>query len=255
VFTIVFVVAVVGGLAWLMLRPRELVYEGKSVSYLLMQYEWSPHGQEIKPAQDALHKIGTNAIPLYLKWVESKDALLKDKIILLARKQSLIPIRWFTTGEYRFLGRLGFEVLGSDAAPAVPALIKLLNESSDPNIQGEAALSLGRIGPAAQDAVPALIAVLRCFDSDDSYCAVAALGNIHSKPELAVPALIRHLEKSGLRPVDLRRTIESIGNFGTNAQAAIPALEQLAKDPDNDIRSWASDVLKQIKPEAVESSK
>ena len=59
----------------------------------------------------------------------------------------------------------GVEVLGrmgSAAEPAVPDLVRLLDDA-DPEVRKAAARTLGRIGPTAEAAVPALMRAL--FDS------------------------------------------------------------------------------------------
>jgi hypothetical protein len=62
----VLLVAVVGGLAWQVTRPREPVYQGKPLSYWL-----------VRPARDpnfnALRALGTNAIPTLLQMLRAKD--------------------------------------------------------------------------------------------------------------------------------------------------------------------------------------
>jgi len=56
-------------------------------------------------------------------------------------------------------GALGLGKLGPAAAPAVPALIDALR-SPDQLVKQNAALALGDVGPAARAAVPALTAAL-----------------------------------------------------------------------------------------------
>jgi HEAT repeat protein len=46
--------------------------------------------------------------------------------------------------------------MGADAKDAVPQLVRLLDDP-DPAVRKAAARTLGRIGPAAQEAVPALM--------------------------------------------------------------------------------------------------
>lgn len=59
--------AVFGGIAWLTLRPSEPMYEGKTLSVWLEEYvHSSPNSELSNNAKDALHHIGTNAIPTLL---------------------------------------------------------------------------------------------------------------------------------------------------------------------------------------------
>src|SRR5271169_4693857 len=74
-------VAVFGAIAWLVSRPREreLVYQGNSLSVWLDLYcrpEFSPQNQDAdallrRQAAVALREFGTNAIPYYLKLLDT----------------------------------------------------------------------------------------------------------------------------------------------------------------------------------------
>jgi hypothetical protein len=78
--------------------------------------------------------------------------------------------------------------IGPAAAEAVPALIEALRDSADDVRQG-AASALGKIGPAAAAAVPALIEALRDSNNDVRLEAVRALGEIGPCAPEAVAAL------------------------------------------------------------------
>jgi HEAT repeat protein len=244
-------VILLGGFAWWLLHPREPSYHGKSLSAWLVQYTESDGGASEVQAEEAIRVIGTNGLPILLKWIGSKDSVLRAKAIALSRKQTLVRIPCYTDEERRIIARVGFGVLGSTAAPAVPALIDLLNNDGDSDVQGEVVMALGRIGPAAQDAVPAII---KCLNGTNRFAALFApnvLATIHKKPELVIPALIQHLEESKHKPLDVRRTIEAIGNFGTNAKSAVPDLTAMLNDQDLRTREAATNALKQIDPEAA----
>src|SRR5262245_51328408 len=60
----------------------------------------------------------------------------------------------------------------------------------EPRQRRQAAYALGRIGPPAQDAVPALIAALRDGDSEVRWQVTQALGRIGPAARAAVPALL-----------------------------------------------------------------
>ena len=80
--------------------------------------------------------------------------------------------------------------IGPAAAEAVPALIKVLGDA-ERVVRGRAAEALGKIGPAAAEAVPALIKVLG--DAECRPDAAEALGKIGPAAAEAVPALIKAL--------------------------------------------------------------
>ena len=122
-------------------------------------------------AEEAIRMIGTNGIPLLLKWIGSKDSVLRRKAVALSRKQTLVRIPFYTDDEKRIIARVGFGALGSTAAPAVPALIALLKNDRDSDIQGEVVMALGKIGPSAQDAVPDII---KCMNGTNHFAALFA---------------------------------------------------------------------------------
>lgn len=142
----------------------------------------------------------------------------------------------------------GLGVFGADAAPAVPGLIAMLDaerfgDGSFPIWQHHdaAARTLGRIGPAAGDAVPVLIR--RCRGQARE-CFIFALGRMGSAAKDAVPVIAAALE-AGPREVALN----ALGNIGQDAASAIPAITKRIDDP----QSWkpALQALTKIGPAAV----
>jgi HEAT repeat protein len=68
-------------------------------------------------------------------------------------------------------------------------------KDTDWRIRANAARGLGEIGPAAKDAVPALIEALN--DNDVSLIVVWALGEIRPAARTAAPAIIQWMERPG----------------------------------------------------------
>ena len=142
---------------------REPTYQEKPLSFWVSQQQrsWlrsdSPSRLE---ADRAIRSIGTNALPFLLKWTSAKDAPLKKKLMALAKKQSLIKVRFHCAEEYHVKADAGFAALGALAKSAVSALIELLNQS-DTMVRVAAEYDLMWIGPEAQDAVPVLV---RCLN-------------------------------------------------------------------------------------------
>jgi HEAT repeat protein len=106
---------------------------------------------------------------------------------------------------------------GPDAAPAAPVLSAIVADPLFAWDKSDAIVTLGKIGPAAKDAVPQLIKILDEKDSD--------------LPRLAAVAL---------------------GRIGPAAKAAAARLLKLSiSDPDEDIREAARTALQRIAPEAA----
>ena len=132
--------------------------------------------------------------------------------------------------------------LGPDAAAAVPALVDALDRSD--MLAQEAAKALGRMGGAARPAVSALASALT---RDDVYLrreAAKALVKLGPDAEEAVPVLVEALR-------DKDRTVRAesckvLGRIGPAARSAVPALKALLRDPDDLVRVQADEALRRI---------
>jgi len=122
---------------------------------------------------------------------------------------------------------------GPVAEPAVPDLVKLLQTDDDGDVRLQATLALFNIGPGAKAAVPVLVQKLRSEKDDGVRVNTAvALGTIRASPETVIPALVETFLKD--THSDARNcAMRSIGQFGPEAQRALPLLQEAAKDPKN----------------------
>lgn len=203
ILCVVVFIAGLGALSWFCMVPREPVYDGKPLSawldewdrYILAWDQKSPDRPKHDRALAAIQQIGTNAIPSLLSMAARKDPTWKKRLIALAKKQSLIRLKFRPPGEYHSKAANGFGALGAAAQPAVPVLIGLLRDE-EPEVRASAAFCLHRFGPSASNAVPALVEALN--KEGNGYGpvlinAMLALQKIHSDPELVVPVLREYL--------------------------------------------------------------
>lgn len=132
--------------------------------------------------------------------------------------------------------------LGPAAQEAVePLLVALSHE--DPYLRGAAAVALGHIGEAA---VPALIRALGSGNSELRWSATIALGRVGAPAGKALPELIQLLADPS---EDVRQvTAMTLGGLGVRAQTAAPALTQCLSDRDEAVRRGAVWALTQIAP-------
>jgi HEAT repeat protein len=229
ILLVVLLVAALGSLIWLMLRSNEPVYQAKSLSVWLEQYSTNRWPLD-KQAEAAIRHIGTNAVPILLKRLSTREDSLKMKLLARVPKQWLVRLHLRSVDEYRLqvdnyrtLGANGFMALGVDARPAVPALIALLNDK-DLRVRYLAVFALRCLGPVASDALPSMI---NCLDDPDFAVrddAVTGLGTIHQEPERVVPILINFIEKNRADKILCQDAIGSLGMFGEQAKPAIPIL-------------------------------
>ncbi len=264
------------GVSVAVFRPSkpQLIARGKPVSeWALALAGPAPTG----PAQEVIRSLGPEAVPDLVRLLQTKDSLFAEPLRALVPKlpnrieprfQRLFRIN--ETVRRRHTAAMALGLMGTNAAPAIPALLEALRDPSisvsatagmdlarigpatlpglvtaldDPSASTRRAAMIGlaQLGPAAGDAVPRLIALLQ--QPTDRAHALATLQAI-GKP--AVAALLDLLQRTS----DERHAevIEILGKIGVPARSAIPALIHLAKDRSSVIRFQAITSLGNICP-------
>lgn len=273
-------VIVLAGGVWLILNRStpQPVYKGKSLTQWVERHEIRAHGIPQRPslavqkiAENAIRAIGTNAIPMLLEWAGDHDSAFKIKFRQFTQwtgSKRLAGLRLNVPPyEYQLRAIDAFSVLRTDAKPAVPALIHLLQDR-DMCVQITAMDCIFAIGPSATtEAVPALVNCVTDTNNMVRYFAVQRLGEIHAPPELTVPALISYLD--GLKqyhptkhaaifgylaqdlPLEQMtgQALIVLSKYGPEAKAAVPALLPLLKDKNVHIRTMAFATLRAIDPD------
>jgi HEAT repeat len=248
----ILVVVVAGVIAWQVLGDGEPVYQGRPLSVWLVQYgtnHWSEghwsvgrKGELEAQAENAIRQIGTNAIPLCLRIIATRDSALLKLV-------SLFPERWLppfyrpSPPDYQFQGAYGLIALGADAKPAVPALIAMLNDDHG-EVRLATVFALDELGSLAADALPYMV---KCLKPDEFH-------SIHMEPERAIPVLVRLLDESQNEPHSERirgNAISGLRQFRALAKPAVPSLLRLLNDANEDIRWQATNALLDIDPEAA----
>jgi HEAT repeat protein len=139
-------------------------------------------------------------------------------------------------------------LMGLKALPAVPSLVRVLEDKNEAKRDGggpaeRAARALGRIGPAARDAIPALLKAMRT-EHYVRISAAKALVSMGTAAKPAVPDLIPLLESRETRPWAGR----ILGAIGPDARAAVPALVEALKDRDSFVAADVGSALLRIDP-------
>jgi HEAT repeat protein len=101
----------------------------------------------------------------------------------------------------RVLLALAFKAMGATGAPAIPQLLRAMDDPSE-NVRVSAAGALGAMGPAARSAVPALTAKLQVTGEAGSVLrsAATALGDIGPDAASAIPALEQAFKSGAVGP-------------------------------------------------------
>ncbi len=161
-------------------REREPTYHGKTLSQWLAGGEDVAFGLLANPnrpdTREAVLQIGTNALPSLLEWIRYNPPAWRQK--LDSRLGGVWPwyAHWVMQAEgRRDLAVDGFWVLGSRAAPAVPALARLLRNPDHKTLHEPALNALRLIG---KDSLPILFPVLVDPNQGERYKIADAIAGI-----------------------------------------------------------------------------
>jgi HEAT repeat protein len=152
--------------------------------------------------------------------------------------------------ESRLAALDALEVMGPTAAPALPALIRVLG---DPNqfIRWQAVRTLGRIGYTENPTVvPALARLLGDPDLDVRLASCVALAEYGPAARAAIPALIQAIR--GPTDTELKvAAMSTLQRIGPDSISAIPVLIETLENPDARARQKAAEVLARFGPAAT----
>jgi HEAT repeat protein len=137
--------------------------------------------------------------------------------------------------------------MGAAAGEAVPALAARVD---DPDIDVVVSAALARIGPGAPAAVPALVAALKEKDAGRRWRAARTLGRIGPGAGEAVPALVAALRdpNEGVR----RHAARALGRIAPATGPAPAALQRATGDPDRAVRREAEKALEGLQARAAD---
>jgi HEAT repeat protein len=127
--------------------------------------------------------------------------------------------------------------IGPEAAPAVPALVRILRQGPDDH--REAVLqALCSIGEPARIAAPAVLEALERGSTDVRAQAAAAVAGLCLGPEEALPSLLSALES----PDDLVRAAaaRALCVMGDDGISALPFIAEHLADPSPVVQVWAA---------------
>jgi hypothetical protein len=213
-------------------REKEPEYKGKKLSEWLKQYYQNSgiptakmDAQKFLEAQEAIRQIGTNGVPLLVKWIKYERPGWRGKLL------SAMSGRRFLSGpaatrlvkgsrEQRvWNAKMAFALLGEKGDSAVPELTRLANDPNAHDTSRAALLCLRYIGRAA---IPSLSGVIT---------------------NAALPA--------NFRGEAILLFTRGTGDRTEGELLAVPALKCVLTDPDINVRERATNVLDWLAPEAL----
>jgi len=247
ILSVISVSTVLGGLAYVALRPHEPMHQGKSVTFWIRSLTNNPPATE--EGKDALKRIGLPALPYLVAAFERKNTAwsrIESKLRQIAPSATAKllpePFPWEairttvadTIGSIgqgqRFSDGMGDGPTTRQLQRAVRALARGLTDANA-SVRVFSAQALAFIGPNARDAVPELVKLLDQGDSHEKIMVCQAFGTIGPCPSgfQAVEALLRALTASD-RNLNISATY-ALGGMGRQAAPAVPVLvARLAND-------------------------
>jgi HEAT repeat protein len=235
VLGVLVMVALIGG-GWLFFghngEPR---YEGRLVSYWFREFCYANTDQryhdDYEPeAEEALRKIGTNALPYLLKQAfdTNEDSSLRTNLNEMFKE---FPETWHMP---RFVRRQDFRnkapgaiaIVNPPASVILPLMLNELAQTGTPNHSAAIGILFG-VTNSVEILVPYFIKALHDSNLNDKILALYALGKIGPRAAAAVPDLIELLQKEGDMNT-IRLIVPGVlADIGSNSATATPILKEM----------------------------
>lgn len=254
--------AVAAGTWWFFNRAtEEPKYEGHPLSYWAQQFKPDRTAGKYLPfrlsdkSASAVRTIGTNSLPVLLKWMVRPEKGLEGNILTWGNdprlpafaRRALAPV--YPKSYRPDLAVLTFRVLGSDAKDAVPSLVQMLQS---PNNSRWAVMALSAVGSegatALEEAFPTIgDGILRANIINQ-----LEHGTTPTVEKSYALFLGEYLIKDPHAAVRMS-IARTLGVFTNSATTAVPALSQALRDKDGGVRMVACSSLEKFGPAASSS--
>jgi HEAT repeat protein len=253
--TVGFLTVLAFGALVALIRLDEPRYNGRTLTGWLQQYSDAAmdETQRLAEARSAVLAIGApKALPRILKLATTQDDPVSTWTTTKTEEFRIRFFHWRSAEDSQLMGFAGFEILGTNAASAVPELARLLDDKKQAftavrclvNIEKPAEMALcqcltnqnpdvRRLGIAglasATEDVEVYLArikdLLKDPDTSVRFAAVQAISEQENAPELAVPLLIVSSQDSDNAVAS--QAVAALGSLGTNAASAFSTLTDL----------------------------
>ncbi len=184
----------------------------------------------------AVRKMGTNAIPSLLAWIEYDPAPPNINRLLLS------GTTYYAT-DRAYLAVVGFRFLGAEARSACLALGRL---ASDPRRQEVAERALDALANIGGDAVPQLVSILMNTNAPWRFKAAKVAGSFGTNSLAALPALLRCVKD----PDEMVATFAAVAltELPARPEVVLPTLTNVLNDPRPSVRGGFVSVLSEHSP-------
>ena len=267
--------------AWIAARlwsPAEPIYEGKPVSAWLKEME-SWNGDTNEAVFVAFSRMDTNVIPFLVGKIRAPRSEFQRLVHKANRAQGVVQIPEGDMGS-GLAAAYGLYAMGKNATPAAPVLTDMLFRTNALDVASASRSALALAGMTEgihalivastnenrftrEWAVSALGFARSDFDDvlpalfdrlNDGYRSVkggaaAALGQLHQKPRMVVPALMKAFDQADTHTQ--LAIIVSLAKFGPDAKESVPMLLEALKRADPTLEDSLRFALKEIDPKAA----
>ena len=253
--------------ALLLARQTEPTYEGKTLAQWTKKLppQWEMPGTPISDQQAvaAICALCTNRLPALVQDIAYDDRPRAARVLTTPQWVPMSIRYW----RFIFLppakavrvdtAMAALRALGSNAAPAIPALTNLVR-GTNPIIAFRAAMILPYLGPdalallvqlAQEPGFPARQQAARISGLTGVATAIGYMRYMGTNAEAAVPALIE-LSRNNNKDV-AEAAARALGDLAMGAETAVPALANLLTNSNSQTRYAAANALQQFGSNAV----
>jgi hypothetical protein len=245
-FTIVFGVAFVM-IVFFARTSEEPMHRGKPLSHWVAK-AYPPGGTEQALAELAIKAIGTNSIPLLIRYVNATNAKWKKKVHEIAGNYFAIKYDYTHAEEFHARALQAFQILGKEGRSAIPPLIESFDNRAD-NME-IVAWALTGIG---EESIGPVCAALRSKSTRRRNGAVRALGHlVQSKKTGTGSEQVMEKLADILNSNDSEWKAEALyalGSFQDRAKSLLPTFTRLASETDYRVSDAAIRAILSVGPD------
>jgi hypothetical protein len=222
------------GIYMVFIRGSEPTYKGKRLSYWFgwrvgpMSWGTAVATHSNPKKEEVVRALGTNALPTALRWLQTKPSRLPYQLNPLLDRQPFVKYR-FHVGDRAYDGVRVFQILGPEARPAMPELIRLFGRKETCHY---AAQCLVTIGP---DGIALVCAGLTDRDQSVVKSCLEGLWYAGSNGVVAVPGLLDRLKDKD--PAVRGSAANALRRIGQQPEVVVPALIGALADPDYEVKA------------------
>jgi hypothetical protein len=234
-------------------EPIEPEYKGKKLRTWIKLYQFRPSDSKDTEREDAIRKIGTNAIPTLVWWLDhaptrSRDVAVKlwgHALRLVGQPVDTTPPESETLSN---LALTGLAVLGADASSASGILGERLAAHRREQYGERYARALASIGPMSARALIEALADKRSCNRDRLIDYLASAVQIGGEQAKFVPSMLAFATDKNEAVAEA--AMQASAGFATNASQIIEAMTNFMCDPRYKIRAAAVSYLGMFKSES-----